>query len=284
MRQILVFLLIAIFSSVGMAPDAEARRMGGGGSFGMKRQVTPPKAPQQNLNRPNQQQNPAAAQNGKRSWMGPIAGLAAGLGLAALFSHLGLGEGMASFVMLALLIFGGFLLFRLLRRKMAPVPAQGRMQYAGQAPGGMTPPSQPMAMPASTGGSADPTRAAQFGDFDTEAFVKQAKVNFIRLQAAHDEGNLADIREFTSPEVFAEIRLQMAEHGNEINQTDVVELNAEVVDVSEENSRYVVTVRFSGLIREQQDAAPAPFDEMWHLTKAKDSDRGWVIAGIQQVV
>jgi len=283
MKQFLIFLLIAVFSSMGMAPDAEARRLGGGGSFGMKRQVTPPKAPQQNLNRPGQSPGGAQTPPGRRSWMGPIAGLAAGLGLAALFSHLGLGPEMASFFTLLLLVVGGFLLFRFLRRRFAPAQGAndfGRMQYAGNAPADV---NRSRIQPVTPSSGAAAGKDQGFGDFDSESFLKQAKVNFIRLQAAHDEGNLADIREFTSPEVFAEIRLQMAERGDEANQTDVVELQAEIVDVTEEASRYIVTVRFHGLIREQQDQPPQPFDEMWHMSKSKDSERGWVVAGIQQV-
>ncbi len=277
MKQFLVFLLVAVFSCVGMVPDAEARRFGGGGNLGMKRQITPPKAPQQNLNRPNQ----APAKSGGRSWMGPIAGLAAGLGLAALFSHLGLGEGMASFVMLALLVFGAILLFRWVTRR-ATGSAPGRMQYAAAGESGLVPaPRQPAIAPGGGGVAAESD--GRMEGFDREAFVKQAKVQFIRLQAAHDDGNLDDIREFTSPEMFAEIRLQMAERGDEINRTDVVELNAEIAEVVEEASRFIVSVRFHGLLREKQDALPAAFDEIWHLTKPRDGSRGWVIAGIQQV-
>ena len=64
--------------------------------------------------------------------------------------------------------------------------------------------------------------------------------------------------------------------------TDVAQLNAEVVDVTEESSRYIVSVRFTGLIGEDGQA-PQPFDEIWHMTKPTDGSRGWVIAGIQQV-
>ena len=56
----------------------------------------------------------------------------------------------------------------------------------------------------------------------------------------------------------------------------------EVVDVTEEASRYIVSVRFSGLIGEDGQA-PAPFDEVWHMIKPTDGSRGWTIAGIQQV-
>jgi len=83
--------------------------------------------------------------------------------------------------------------------------------------------------------------------------------------------------------MFGEIKLAMGERGNAKQETDVVQVNAEVLDVAEEASRYIVSVRFSGLIREEKDAAAGPFDEIWHMTKPRDGSRGWTLAGIQQV-
>jgi len=213
--------------------------------------------------------------------MGPLAGLAAGIGLAALASHFGFGAELANFMMMALLamVVVGVIGF-FMRKKTAA--AQGNdMQYAGAgAPYGGNAPQRDFT-PA--GGSAAAPVANIPADFDAEGFVRNAKVNFIRLQAANDAGNLDDIREFTSPEMFAEIKMEMAERGNAKQETDVVQLNAEVLDVTEEAGRYIISVRFSGLIREEKDAAAAPFDEIWHMTKPTDNSRGWVLAGIQQI-
>jgi predicted lipid-binding transport protein (Tim44 family) len=136
-------------------------------------------------------------------------------------------------------------------------------------------------MPAGAG--AAPLQASAPAGFDAEGFARQAKLNFIRLQAANDSGNLDDLREFTTPEVFAELKMQLAERRGAEQRTDVVELNANVVEVAEEAGRYVVSVRFSGLLREEAGAAPSPFDEIWHLTKSIAGGSGWVVAGIQQV-
>lgn len=282
MKHLLITLLVAILSIGFGAPDAEAKRLGGGSSLGMQRQTTPPpapSAPQQNLSRPQQNATPPASQpQPRRNWLGPIAGLAAGLGLAALFSHLGLGEELASFVMLALLIAAAMLVFRMLFRRNAG--QQHGMHYADAAHGSAATPVTSAA--ATPFGSTQPASGTPDG-FDAAAFVRQAKVNFIRLQAANDAGNLDDIREFTSPEMFAEIKMQLAERNPGGQQTDVVQLDAEVLDVVEEAHRYIVSVRFHGLIREEHDAAPIAFDEVWHLTKPLSGSAGWVIAGIQQL-
>jgi predicted lipid-binding transport protein (Tim44 family) len=271
MKHALFAILIAIFSFSLVVDDAHARRFGGGSSFGMKRSTPPASAPKQNFNR-QQQGTPPAGQPGKRSWTGPLAGLAAGIGLAALLSHFGLGEDMAGFVMLLLLAAAAVFLFRMFRRGAA---AQN-LQYAGVGAGQ----HDRAAAPAFSGAAASAATLAE--DFDAEAFVRQAKVNFIRLQAANDAGNLDDIREFVTPEVFAEISLQITERGGTPQQTDVVELDAKVLDIAEESGRYIVSVRFGGLLREEKNAPPAPFSEVWHLTKPVQGSEGWRAAGIQQ--
>ncbi|NMG28020.1 Tim44 domain-containing protein [Aromatoleum evansii] len=282
MKKALLALLAVVFSlGLGIA-DVEAKRLGGGSSLGMQRQISPQQAPRQSATpAPQTSQTTTATTQPRRSWMGPLAGLAAGLGLAALLSHLGLSEELGSLLLIALLLFAGIALFRMLTRR----PAEGRgepgMQYAGAVQGGgATPPYAAEALP---GGGGDAGTHAFPHDFDADAFARQAKVNFIRLQAAHDAGNLDDIREFTTPEMYAEIRLQMADRGMSEQRTDIVDLDAQILEVVEEAQRYIVSVRFSGLLREDPGAAPAPFDEVWHLTKPVSGAGGWVIAGIQQV-
>jgi predicted lipid-binding transport protein (Tim44 family) len=280
MRNALIA-LFAAFVGLGLAvSDAEAKRLGGGKSFGMQRSApaqapakpaTPPAAA------PAQPAAQPAAAGGSR-WLGPVAGLAAGLGLAALFSHLGLGEELASFFMILLLVMATVFLFRLLaRRRMAESQS---LQYAGA--GNAPAPLRFDARPAAAGAAAPAAGARIPAGFDVDGFLRQARLNFVRLQAAHDSGNVEDIRNFTTPEVFAEIRLQMDERGGAAQQTDIVTLNAELLEVAEEGPQYVASVRFSGAIRETADAAPEAFDEIWHLTKPVDGSRGWVIAGIQQ--
>ncbi len=283
MRRILLS-VFALMLSVGIGvSEAEAKRLGGGKSTGMQREsisqpaTAPSAAPTQNL------AGSAAAQAPrKNSWLGPVAGLAAGLGLAALASHLGMGEELASFLLIALLAVAALMLFRLFMRKRAPAPA---MQYAGLGAGGGTAPlpeSRPMPMGATPAAAAAPAARALPAGFDAEGFARQAKLNFLRLQAANDAGNLDDLREFTSPELFAEIQLQLAERGAAAQRTEVLEVHAEVLECVEEAQRHVVSVRFRGLIREEAGAAPEDFDEVWHLTKPADGSRGWVVAGIQQ--
>ena len=294
-------LVLGFTLSIG---DAEAKRLGGGGSSGMQRHsVSPSTPPSAARQAPAGAPAAAPAAQPKRSWMGPLAGLAAGLGLAALASHFGFGEGLANMMMIGLLVMAVVMVIGFVMRKKAAAAqqsSQGGMQYAGAgADYARNTPSKPDFTP--TGSSAPIAAAAAAtaataaagsnpsgsnhipADFDVEGFARNAKVNFIRLQAANDAGNLDDIREFTSPEMFAEIKMAMGERGAAKQETDVVQLNAEVLDVAEEATRYVVSVRFHGLIREDKNGPTEPFDEIWNMTKPTDGSRGWALSGIQQV-
>jgi predicted lipid-binding transport protein (Tim44 family) len=216
--------------------------------------------------------------------MGPLAGLAAGLGLAALASHFGFGEGLANMLMIGLLVMAvvmvvGFFLRKKASGQQPAMVGAGGMQYQA------SPAEFEQAAPVvSSGVQPVASTAAGFvpADFDTAGFVRNAKVNFIRLQAANDAGNLDDIREFTTPEMFGEIKMHQVERGAAKQETDVVKLDAEVLDVSEEANRYVVSVRFNGEISEDK-GTPEAFAEIWHMTKPRDGSSGWVLAGIQQV-
>ncbi|SAK40140.1 Tim44-like domain-contain protein [Caballeronia pedi] len=304
------------------AETAEAKRMGGGRSMGrqsatatQQHQATPPSQPQSMQGQPGQAAQaqraqpapgaPAAAQPARNRWLGPIAGLAAGLGIAALLSHFGLGEAfagaMANMIMIALIVLAAVMLFRFIMRKRqgnnANTPAYAGAGSNSGSPYGATArtslnqdppqvPQQPTGFGANYIESSAPQQAVNVNvpaGFDTDAFVRNAKVYFVRLQDAWDRGNVNDIREFTTPEMFAEVKLDVDARGSAPNRTDVVQLNADVLGVDDRPTEYLASVRFHGLIRESEGAAAEPFVEVWNLSKQKAGNEGWLLAGIQQV-
>lgn len=286
MKKFLLGLCLALSSLTMIVTDAEAARLGSGRSVGMQRNTT---AVQQGstTQRPMQAAPNAApatpAQPQKRNWLGPLAGLAAGLGIAALLSHFGMGEAVGNFLMIALLGFAALFVIRMLMRR-KETPANNSLQYAGGA--------NPMAYNAQEpayGNTAANSYAPeqQFvpnlpAGFDAEGFERTAKVNFLRLQAANDKGDLNDIREFTTPEMYAEIKLDIDARKGASQQTDVVSLDAQLLEVITEGNRHIASVRFSGLIRESAQGAAEPFNEVWNLVKAAEGNQGWQVAGIQQ--
>lgn len=120
-------------------------------------------------------------------------------------------------------------------------------------------------------------------DFDGAGFLRQAKTYFIRLQAAWDKADINDIREFTTGEMYAEIKLQIQERGASPNVTDVVTLDAELLGIETLANDYLASVKFSGMIKEAANAPAEAFKEVWNLSKPVDGSSGWVLAGIQQL-
>jgi len=292
MKKILMTACAALLAFGIAVQDAEAKRLGGGTSRGMQRetvtqrQATPqPGAPAQQAAPQSAPQTPAA-QPQKRNWLGPLAGLAAGIGLAALFSHFGMGEGLGNFVMILLLVMAAVFVFKLLFRRKQAEPGREPLHYAGFGQPNAAPVPESRFEPAA-GSSQTQSLAPVAGNipagFDTEGFVRVAKVNFLRLQAANDSGNLDDIREFTTPEMYAEIKLDIDERRGAPQETDVVNLEAEVLEVVAEPSRHIASVRFHGMIREEKNGPAERFDEVWNLVKPADGNRGWQVAGIQQL-
>jgi predicted lipid-binding transport protein (Tim44 family) len=287
-------MIIASLLCFGLAmSDADAAsRFGGGRSSGiqrnnvMQRQATPPAAAPAAPAKQAQPATPATPApqpaSGMSKWLGPLAGLALGAGLASMFMG---GGGMSGIAMVLLLAVAAFFVFRMLRR---PASAMEPMQYAGAMPDGLAsvtgaPARFDALAPASgNGGQAAAWAVSLPAGFDAEAFLRQAKLNFIRLQAANDRKDLADIRNFTTPEMFAEISLQAQERGADPQQVDVTELNAEILDVTEGAEEHLASVRFHGALREGPQSAPESFDEVWHLAKPANGKSGWLIAGIQQ--
>jgi len=313
MKRIAIAAFAAVIGLGMMVQDAEAKRLGGGRTSGMSRDSSvtsrdaipaKPAAPTQAA-APNSAGGAAAAaapKPGMSRWLGPLAGLAAGIGLASLFSSMGMGGAMGNILMMIALALAAVFVVRWLMNKRQANSAQppAGMQYAGS--GSTIPPRlEPMPLPASTPAAFDASRvtagttagttAASVGgvasahvpaDFDVDGFLRQAKLNFVRLQAANDRGDMDDIRQFTSPEMFAEVQLEYQDRGRKTQQTDVIELNADLLDVSVEATRQLASVRFHGQLREQADAPVESFREVWHLSKPNDGSRGWSVVGIQQ--
>lgn len=315
MKTIVLAALSAALSLSLVAADVQAKRLSNGGmqrstpSQPMQGQTPAKPAPSQ---APTQQAAAAPAATGaaaaaaapKRSWMGPVAGLAAGLGLAALASHFGFGAELANFMTMMLIglvvmMVIGFLMRRFAAKKAAGAP-QG-LQFAGAGAGAGAGPSfgspsgsfnSGTSAPQQSFGASQPviapaaapvaSAAAQASDFDVEGFEQIAKRVFIRLQAANDARDQADLRRFTTPQMYAVIQQELLDRKGE-QRTDVLQLQAQVVERAEEQGQQIVSVRFSGLIREQSDAAASNFDEVWHLVRPLDGSQEWAIAGIQSL-
>jgi len=267
------------FSALLVVQTADAARLGGARSSGVQRSVpkTPPAAtpakPAQEQAAPNQAAPTAQPQpSGLARWMPALGGLA----LGGLLGYLFAGNGLGGILLLVLLAVVAVLAFRALARRGAQSPQP--VQYAGMdRQTTLTPPSAPAP------GDAMPTAARFPAGFDAASFLRGAKMNFVKLQFANDQGRLEDIREFTTDEMFEALKRDIHERHGAGQQTDIESLDAQLVDLATEGPQHWASVRFSGRVREVPGAVPVDFAEVWNLVKPADGSSGWLLAGIQQM-
>jgi len=279
-RVIAIFML-ATATSLMVIGDADARRFGGGKSIGRSFNTAKPAAPARSSTTSN------AKQGGQRSggsrWGGALAGLAAGGLLAALFMGGGFdGIQMFDILIIAAVIFGIFFVLKKMRGG-----GMARQQVAGAGAGGGH--AGGFQVPGIGSNLAGGAQAADSGLsqeppkwFDPAGFLNGAKQQFITMQKAWDEHDMDAIRETVTPEMFSQLSDERDSIGA-VNHTEVVTLNADILGYTYEPSRVVVSVRMTGLIKEQAGAQPADFDEVWHVQRStSDPSANWYVSGIQQ--
>lgn len=239
---------------------AEAARFGGGRSFGIRHSFHSTSHYQQST-RPI----PAPASSTTNRWVAPLAGLAIG----SLLGYLLMGNGISSGLLAWFVIFSiGMILWNLFRTRTRAVTHNNNQFQSNMI--GVQANKNNMEYSSSLGG------------IEPEIFLREAKTHFIRLQAAYDVKDLNDLCEFTTPEVFAEIQLQLQERGDVINKTEVVTLEAELMDNASYLSSPIISVKFTGKIKEDINAPVNPFSEIWHFRKNSLGGK-WVVAGVQQI-
>ena len=311
----LMTVLLAVFLVGAFSFEAEAKRLGGGGSFGRQsgnvtqRQATPPAAPSQATNAANTA-GAAGAATARKPWTGMLGGLAAGLGLAWLAHSLGLGAAFGNILLIGLLVLAALAVVGMLRRGRQGGAAPMAYQGAGAA----NPVTPPQYNPTKIGNDASArpweSQAAAFdggapagggsmigsalkgaqtwgipSDFDVAGFTEAAKRNFMSLQRAWDSSDIPTLRAMMTDEMLAEIQSQLAERERtapgQLNVTEVNMLEAQLLGIEEQGDVYMASVEFSGMIREDASAGPNPFREVWNMTKPVNGRGGWLVAGVQ---
>ena len=274
MKKLVSLLSALMLGAIVFATDADAaKRLGGGRSVGTQRNVTTP--PAATPAKPAQQQQQAApAQQGSK-W-GMLGGILGGLALGGLLAWALSGTGLSTILLVALLAIVAFMAFRAFGRRRTE-PAPENVQFAGM--GG----SERVQLPAGGAPATAAAAAAVPAGFDQATFLRAAKLNFVKLQLANDSGKLDEIREFTTGELFDELRKDVMARPADGQETDVVSLNADLLEVATEQDNHWASVRFSGMVRETPSSAPVGFEEVWNLVKPAQGSGGWLLAGIQQM-
>ncbi len=306
--SVMATLVLSTAGFVFTTGDAEARRLGGGRSFGARPAYstpykrTAPAATARSATHTAARQKNAALRD-SLSRRGGLMGLLGGLALGGLLGALFFGGAFEGINFLDLLVLAGlgFLLYKLLASRRQPAALAG----AGPARGAAAAAQQRASTEAETGATSRPfetdllfgrARAgagpAQAGappaGFDEGQFMAGAERAYRALQSAWDSGDLEALRGLTTPAMFAELERQLRELPPQ-GHTEIFALRPELLEVREEDGVWRAAVLFDAELRETDDRsgrplAPRRVREVWHFVRPAGADRPtWYLDGIQQV-
>lgn len=278
------FLLLFSAFALIAADNSEAARMGGGRSFGSRPFMSQPaQRPAPSRQNPGAQSAAPGTQTPRAGGFmgGMLGGLLAGTLLGSLLSGNGFhGGGFMDIILIGGLAFLGYFLYKRFKASQNPQPA-------GAAPGQTTNFQTAGGWDALRGtNAAEPANANQGvdvpADFNTEEFLRGAKMAYARMQESWDKRDLADIAAFATPAVIDVLKEQLKNDPNP-ERTEIVLLNASLVGVEDEGANRRAQVYFDALLREDPSAqTPSSAREIWHFLR-EGQNGSWKLDGIQQV-
>jgi predicted lipid-binding transport protein (Tim44 family) len=277
-RFMTVFLALCLGLTLSL--DANAKRLGGGKSFGSapSHQATQTRQTAPTATAAAPMAGKAAAASGASRWLGPLAGLAAGGLLASMF----MGDGFQGMQMLDMLIIAliAFLAFRFI--------AARRQQQAQPAMAGGVPYQRdmPQSTPASIfGGSSAasvkaPIKAPAW--FNETSFVNAGREHFLSLQQHWDANEMDKIAEFTTPQLQAFLQKERADLGDAFQSTYIDNLDVQLDGLDDQADKTIATLTFSGIEKTSRFDQGEAFSESWRMERAQGDNQPWLIAGMRQ--
>ena len=284
-----LFSLVALLMvSVAITPIAEAKRFGGGKSFGKSFKTAPaPKQQQQNTNSIGKDQTTKKASSKKGLMGGILGGLLAGGLLAAFFG--GAFEGIQ---FMDILIMGliAFVIFKLMRGMLGAKQGSMNQQRQQHAYGGSAPKfeqpnvhnfEQPQNVNQGGFGSQTDVPHNYPPGFDQAAFVNGSREHYRILQGAWNHNQLDTIEEYVSPSLFADLKEERAKLEGE-QHTDVMYVDAEIVRADHDANKAQLSLQFSGRYRDSVEGVEEDISDIWHLERDLTvANAPWLIVGIQ---
>ncbi|WOG26582.1 Tim44 domain-containing protein [Endozoicomonas sp. 8E] len=293
--------IIMAFSFVFNVPVADAKKFGGGKSFGRSYNTAP--APKQPAAAPQQGGKQTAAQGSRKGMLGGLLGglLAGGL-IASLFGGAFTGLQMMDILIIALLAFVLFKVFRSMNRAKAMAAGHGG-NHAHFTPeqSGQNQPSpsldrlfgQNREQQEDNFGQAAQTTLPQTGfgasdvpmnlpeGFNLSVFMNGARDHYRTLQEAWNRNDLDTIREYLDPELFLQLKAERAMLDGD-QHTEVMFVDAELGRADYNDTVAEISVRFTGKYRDTVEGVEEDITDIWHLQRSlKEPDAPWLIVGIE---
>ncbi len=285
------FTVFALVFVVALStPHAEAKKFGGGKSFGKSFKTAPVKQKQPQQTDTIRKQNSPAASSSKKGLMGGLLGglLAGGL-LAAFFGGAFDGIQFMDILIIGVIAFVLFKLFKAMRANKG-TPMGHRESYAGNSP---QQPQQPQQQYRQAAGAQSQPQNSGFESTDSDvpfnlppnfnmnAFLSGSRDHYRIIQGAWNHNELEKIREYVSPALFADLEAERAKLSGE-QHTEVMYVDAELVRADYDANTAQLSIKFSGRYKDSVEGVEEDITDVWHLERdLKTPNAPWLIVGIQ---
>ena len=269
----------------------EAKKFGGGKSFGKMFQTKPAPSRKASPTSSGSTTQKGAARGGMAK--GLLGGLLAGGLIAAMMGGAFEGVQMMDMILLAVVAFVLIRLFKgMMQAKasaMQPQPAYSNNQFRQTAQENNTPTNGSFL---GSDATFDEEKSGGFShdedvpynlpaDFDINNFLSGARDHFRTIQLAWNENDIEKIKEYVSDELFVHLKQERAALSGE-QHTEVMYVDAEIVRADQSFGIAELSIKFSGRYRDTVENIEEDITDIWHLQKETTVDNApWLIVGIE---
>lgn len=269
---------LALFLGLTFSIDADARRFGGGKSFGSMKHR---QAQQQQRQQQQKTDRQAGKQSGAAAARPGLGGMLMGLAAGGLLASLFMGGAFEGLQFMDILIFGliGFVIYKLLASRRRTMPQAA-------AAGGPTMQRETHHVQQDIFGSAASAASQPVINapawFNESNFLHAAESHFNALQEHWDANEMDKIAEYVTPELLTFLTNERNSLGDGMQSTYIDDLNVQLDGVDDEAGVTIATLTFYGIAKTSRFDQGESFSESWRMERKHGDNQPWLIAGIRQ--
>lgn len=269
---------LALFLGLTFSIDADARRFGGGKSFGSMKHR---QAQQQQRQQQQKTDRQAGKQSGAAAARPGLGGMLMGLAAGGLLASLFMGGAFEGLQFMDILIFGliGFVIYKLLASRRRTMPQAA-------AAGGPTMQRETHHVQQDIFGSAASAASQPVINapawFNESNFLHAAERHFNALQEHWDANEMDKIAEYVTPELLTFLTNERNSLGDGMQSTYIDDLSVQLDGVDDEAGVTIATLTFYGIAKTSRFDQGESFSESWRMERKHGDNQPWLIAGIRQ--
>lgn len=112
-----------------------------------------------------------------------------------------------------------------------------------------------------------------------ESFLSEFSIGWFKaIQEAKSNGDFEYLEAHLSPPLYEKVS-SFAKESKSLGRMSIIHMTAELLDSRQEAFQRLISIRYTGMIREWSESAPETLDEVWHFI---EEDGKWLLSGIDK--